>query len=260
MSTASLLLAALLFFPVIAVAEEKKNWPKDPDAQVLEQVESIERVGREIHRRQQMYLRGVEALSPKIGRRKATSAVWILNEVGANSRVAFAREDRSVGMAWVADVELQDDASATVTTKPSRLLTPEESDVLAAIKVAREAGRSGCSKVYDAVVVPIEGGDMDVFVLATSKKKHQVVLGGHARVRVSSNGAAVREIERYSKSCMVMDVGNPEVVSLMTSHIVSDLPAPTHVFASLTQRRPIYIATRSHLWIVERGEVKSVPR
>ena len=63
--------------------------------------------------------------------------------------------------------ELQDDAGATVTTKPSRLLTPEESEVLVAIKVAREAGRSGCSKVYDAVVVPIEGGDMDVTAFFT---------------------------------------------------------------------------------------------
>ena len=46
------------------------------------------------------------------------------------------------------------------------------------------------------------------------------------------------------------DSGKP-VAALMVSHVVTDFPLETHVFASLLHHKTIYVATRRGVWRID---------
>jgi hypothetical protein len=125
-------------------------------------------------------------------------------------------------------------------------------------QTALRSANNPCNGALNTATLPAEGGAWDIYVLAASNQTHIVPMGGHSRVRVSADGSTVVAIEPYSKTCMNMDDSGPNTIMLMASHIVSDLPAPTHVFLSLTFPTPMILATKTHLWRVANGSIVAV--
>lgn len=92
-----------------------------------------------------------------------------------------------------------------------------------------------------------------VYLLAGTKKNNTVVFGKHFRVHVSSDGT-VREVVPLSKSILELSTAAPggeKLEALIVSHIVTDYPLETHVFASLSAKLPVYVATARGDWVVE---------
>jgi hypothetical protein len=76
-------------------------------------------------------------------------------------------------------------------------------------------------------------------------------------VTVSGDGK-VREVRPLSKSILELstkapDGGKPE--ALVVSHIVTDYPLETHVFASLSANLPVYVATDRGDWLVDGDKI-----
>ena len=85
-----------------------------------------------------------------------------------------------------------------------------------------------------------------VYLLAGTKKDNTVVFGKHFRVRVSNDGA-VRNVMPLSKSILELPTsqGGGKTEALIVSHLVTEYPLETHVFASLSARLTVYVATRA---------------
>jgi hypothetical protein len=101
-----------------------------------------------------------------------------------------------------------------------------------------------------------------VYLIASTKKLDVAVLGRHHRVLVSGDGKRVLHDEPLSKGILELPMagGNlppgARAVSLVVSHILSDAPIETHVFASLRYGIAIDVVTKAGSWRVERGKVE----
>lgn len=97
-----------------------------------------------------------------------------------------------------------------------------------------------------------------VYLLAGTTKPNVAVLGKHYRAVVSEDGARLAQLTPLSKGILELPTEDPSggrVVGLTVTHIVTDSPLETHVFASLLAKLPIYVVTRRGLWRVEADRI-----
>lgn len=95
-----------------------------------------------------------------------------------------------------------------------------------------------------------------VYLLAGTTRSDVFVLGQHHRVLVGEDGQ-VQKVEPLSKTIIEIPRGPPgqEAVAVVVTHIVSDYPTETHVFAALLYRQPVYVGTRTGKWRVTGKEI-----
>ncbi len=125
----------------------------------------------------------------------------------------------------------------------------------AAIDAARPFAQPINPAVLPAELMKASG--VLVYLLAGTKKSNTVVFGKHFRVRVSTDGT-VGEVLPLSKSILELSTeapGGGKTEALMVSHIVTDYPLETHVFASLSAKLPVYVATARGDWVVEGAKI-----
>ena len=95
-----------------------------------------------------------------------------------------------------------------------------------------------------------------VYLLAGTNRPGIFVLGQHHRVLVGEDGH-VQKVEPLSKS--IIEIPGPppgtKTAGLVLSHLVSDYPLETHVFAALLYRQELYIVTRTGRWRVTGKEI-----
>jgi hypothetical protein len=107
------------------------------------------------------------------------------------------------------------------------------------------------------VVLPgraIGESGMLVYLIAGTKQPKVAVLGKHYRVLVSEDGRTVKRTEPLSKTVFELPYGaspGSTTAALAITHLVTDYPLETHVFASLLYRLPIHVATARGLWRVD---------
>jgi hypothetical protein len=93
-----------------------------------------------------------------------------------------------------------------------------------------------------------------VELLAGTNKPDIVVFGKHYRVLVSEDGRQVRQIMPLSKGILELNK-DKNTVALFVTHIVTDYPMETHVFASMLHNIDIYVVTQRGTWLVRKDSV-----
>jgi hypothetical protein len=111
-----------------------------------------------------------------------------------------------------------------------------------------------CAASYNTVVLPraersADGVDVDVYMMPAMATMDEVPLGGHFRFGVDTEAGVIREIGRFTNSCITMPK-EPNAAALVISQNVGETPTEVHVFESLTARIPIFVASRSGIWEV----------
>ena len=93
-----------------------------------------------------------------------------------------------------------------------------------------------------------------------------MLVGGHSRVTVDATGTKVQKIEAFSKSCLTLDK-TPDnlpkgatVEALFATHIVDEIPAPTHVYLSMLHKIALYVGTAHALWVVNGPQIHLAER
>jgi hypothetical protein len=86
-----------------------------------------------------------------------------------------------------------------------------------------------------------------VYLLAATTDPREILLGGHSRCHVSEDGETVLAVEPLSMTILRMPIDS-QVEGV--THMLTDWPLETHVFASLLYRRTLPIITRVGLWEV----------
>lgn len=107
------------------------------------------------------------------------------------------------------------------------------------------------------VVLPAEAvGQKGVLVelLAGTNKPDIVVLGKHYRVIVSEDGRQVQQVMPLSKTMLELKKDN-NTVALFVTHLVTDYPLETHVFASMLNNIDICVGTQRGIWLVKKDAI-----
>lgn len=115
----------------------------------------------------------------------------------------------------------------------------------AALDAARPFAQPINPAVLPAEIMKTSG--VLVYLLAGTTKNNTVVFGKHFRVRVSTDGT-VREVLPLSKSILELSTEVPG--GGKTEALVE-----THVFASLSAKLPVYVATARGDWVVEGAKI-----
>lgn len=235
------------------------NWnPQPASPEELQAIAAITKTGRAIHRMDQFVWHAADALAVAAPDRLVPpGSGYAVTELDGVVRVSFLGEEHG-RLHVIADVDMSH-SSPTVTLDPAREPDDGERRQMRASATALAAAPNVCEGLRNTVVLPVDGGAMDVYVLAASKDPAIVPLGGHARVRVSADGTGVLAFEPYSKACLDFDTDRQpskgRLDTLMATLVLSDLPAPTHVYTSLTYPWPILLASKTHLWKVADGRI-----
>jgi uncharacterized protein YegJ (DUF2314 family) len=121
-----------------------------------------------------------------------------------------------------------------------------ESDVAA----ARAKITDFCDSNYTSVAVKHDS-ESSIYFIRRSEKAGDLVIGRHYKV----TGDAVVP---SSVGCMIMAAGPANTVGFAVTHLLGPTPTEFHVFLSLQQDRPIYVATKTAMWSVDHGSIRYV--
>lgn len=98
-----------------------------------------------------------------------------------------------------------------------------------------------------------------VYLLAGTTRPDVVVLGKHYRVLVDEKGK-VQEVFAMSKSVLELESKPPDegtkTAGLCITHLVTDWPMETHVFASLLHKIPLFVLTARGIWKVDGANIR----
>src|SRR5712664_1004201 len=95
-------------------------------------------------------------------------------------------------------------------------------------------------------------------LLAGTKKPKTVVFGKHIRVIVSPDGMRVKSVTPLSETELELSAQsvNGTPAALTVTHLVTDYPLETHVFASMSSRLPLYVGTSRGTWLVDYDSIQ----
>jgi hypothetical protein len=187
---------------------------------------------------------------------------WIVVDQGQDQVVRFIRLDGET-LRPAYDIPVHDGVAGAVVPVSEGELSPAETAAFRARQTAIEnIGRLRCSRNLNTVV--LDDPDSDgwlVWLLTATTDANIVPLGGHYRFRISADGSTVVRRDMLSNSCINLPKqqgqnGQPE--ALMITQIVSNGPVETHVFLSLQNRLPIYVAAGGSIYAVTGADIRKV--
>ncbi|MFO0659659.1 MAG: hypothetical protein U0165_07500 [Polyangiaceae bacterium] len=181
-------------------------------------------------------------------------AGWIIEEKGQGAIVHFYSPDDTP--ASVVRVVFPGQTESQGRLEDGALpLSPTMLEAVRAREVAQVTKFPQMTDAYNTVVLP--GSVMGkegwlVYMLAASKRQGEVIIGGHTRMHISSEGK-VLQVTPLSRSILRMFPGrdlpkDAQSAGLFVTHIVSPLPVETYVYTSKTYKTDILIMTESGMW------------
>jgi hypothetical protein len=108
----------------------------------------------------------------------------------------------------LADVAVASSGDTSVALRPSRALGDDERAMFRARQTALASAGKACAAGYNTALLAVPGDGWDVYALAATPEPRRMVVGGHARLRVSADGAKVVERESWSSGCEVVPLSD----------------------------------------------------
>jgi hypothetical protein len=231
-------------------------------------IERAERLGRQIYLYDKASAIGTDALLEKM---KSLDGLHLggylpLLEEGRGARPAFVvlffTDAPEPQIAYRIRVPMEAGAKPTVE-KLDPPIAPSAGE--RAFMRARQTAIAALPKVVQPInplVFPGEAMEEDgilVYLLAGTTRPQIAVLGRHHRVFVSPDGRTVRRFEPLSKSILEIPLlprdAPDQTAGVVVTHLLTNAPIETHVFASLLYRTPIFVVTARGQWQVADGRI-----
>lgn len=260
------LMIGLLSEVPVAQAQERPAAPAPtPIAEWSQQ--KISRMGRAIYRQDVAAGVATDALLAHLGDtpRPEGFAGWIVVEDGDKQLVRFIRNiDGQAHAAF--DVEVRDGRAGEVRLADGLLPDAQQAIFRERQTATANIGRLRCSPRLNFVALPDPDSDNILVWLLTSTTDSNIVpMGGHYRFTISPDGGNVISRDMLSNSCLNMPRGPASSsqgtpVGLAVTQIVSRGPVETHVFLSLQNRMPIYVAAGERIFEVNGDRILQVRR
>lgn len=259
-----LLLVSL--FAILSLAPAAHAADDAPPAQVeawpLQQTGAV---GSSIFLQDRAAARATDALLARFGGKPPEGLIgWIVVENGEDQLVRFLVGD-PVAPRPGYDILVDKNGRAGAVIEATDAALPDDQAVryFARNTAASGIGQLRCAARYNAVVLDDPNSDgWLVWLLASTTDANKVPMGGHYRFHVSADGRTLEKREQLSNSCLDLDRRqsgqNGQPVGLMTNVIVAPQPLEVHVFLSLLNRLPIYVAAGDKLWSVQGALIREV--
>lgn len=144
------------------------------------------------------------------------------------------------------------------------VFSPVQGELIAARELALSQPFDACSDRYNTVTIPLENGDIYVYLLAATLDPDVAPFGGHYRFRITPGDQSVSGFARFTRGCINLPRSskgpNPdtEVVGRLISHLVTPFPSEIHVWWSFQLPVPLFVFTTENnlIWAVENGEIR----
>lgn len=218
-------------------------------------------LGKELYSFDTAAERGTDALAAKIG--EPGSEKW--NELGGYLpvhegdawTVLFLTREKTPRIRY----RIQVSTDRKTPSQVEALQPPKDLPAATALMFrARQAAIAAIGKAeqpLNPVVLPaqvIGARGIVVYLLAGTNRNDVVVLGRHYRVLVAEDGKTVRKVEPLSKT--IIEISKSDIpkggraAAITVTHVVTDWPLETHVFASLLHKLPVVVGTARGIWQV----------
>ncbi len=228
-------------------------------------IATIEQLGRAMYQLDQDAWKGTDILVAAHPHEELTAQKlrgWIVVSRGDADVVRFVHEGPN-GPELFYDVTFPKGGQPVLTVPADRTLAGEERAMYDARTLALRNADLKCSDTYNTVVVkdPERDGWL-VWVMAATKDRDAVVLGGHTRFTISADGSAIRQKDVLSHTCQRYSRAkgpNGENAEIISTQVVSQVPVETFVFASLSYKITIRVGTNDgKAWKIEGGNLTNI--
>lgn len=177
---------------------------------------------------------------------------WIVHLDKPKTPTVSFYQDLEGKLHVIADVVFdQNFQNPTLQLTPDRNISLQEQSMVTALTTVRASIKEACSPTVNSVVLPMENG-WQVYILTSTKEPGVIPVGGHKQYITSADGKVILSDEAYSKSCIKLKAP-ADSKGVMLTHIVSDFPAPTHVFHNLQTGLTFYVKTERGIWKIHEG-------
>jgi len=169
--------------------------------------------------------------------------------------VTFFTEDEPPRIAF--EMRFTKDSKPTFDAfDPPKAASAKFVDLVHARQVAIEALPSSSQPINPVLIPGAARGEKGllVYLLAGTAKPNVAVLGQHFLALVPYGATDVSYMKPLSKSAIEIPTLSPDgekAAALTVTHIVTDYPLETHVFASMVADVPIVVVTNRGEWLVD---------
>ena len=235
------------------------------------EVETLAKLGCDIYRQDKYAWIATDVMFECVGKERMRAEGvqgWVVDESNAIALVRFLRKNGEE-MESAYDVRCPKDKKPYLEVPRERSLTPFQRLRYLAFCSAHQGMMKGhyplckVNSSYNKVVLddPTGKGFL-VYFLRPKENKDEVPIGGNYRVSIDSDGKTVTQVDRLSASCLTLNLpqgnlrGGKKPDYMMTTHLVSNTPLETHVFASLQEGLPLYVGTPDgRIWVTDKGKI-----
>jgi hypothetical protein len=174
---------------------------------------------------------------------------------------AFASEIREFDLKTIE--KLGNELTRVSQTRDRGATTPERKRAQETAKAALKGGLFNIR--YDYVVLDDPDGDgFLVYALGKGTKRGDVVIHGHFRVTVSTNGQRAERVDQLSRAVLIENkyfetpIPGYHRSEFVTSRVIATLPVETLVYASNLMNLPFAVATppKGQIWSIDNGKIK----
>ena len=240
-------------------APERSDPPLGPPAPIRAfDIATIEALAQQMYAQDRFAATASDVLLAKVSEKMAAREGvkhWITGTRDGHHLVRFIRiGDRGPEVGY--DVAFAGLADPTVSVPADRSLTPDELSQYHARMIALENLGGRCSDSYNTIA--LRDPDADgwlVWALAASLDPKAILIGGHYRFTITTDGKAIRSRDALSTTCLRFEKRSESAGDFM-SHVISLTPVETHAFASLTHGKTFHVGTNDgRAWRVDAGRI-----
>jgi len=196
----------------------------------------------------------VQALKPPEG----TVRRYIARKTGGHWVVVFGRFSEPVDsflIVYEATQESSPEQFAVKTYDPPQTDTGFFYAAAKAIDTSLKSTQLE-KRPYNTYVLPLDSGQMYVYILPAQTVNDVYPLGGDVRYVISPDGSTIIETRQLHKSILEVrrsEPGGKKVAAGFHTHVLTDVPEDTDVFHVLRQKPPVpeYVGTKSGIYIVQ---------
>lgn len=151
--------------------------------------------------------------------------------------------------------------AGVVNRKPAPLDTIE-AGAARARSLAMASGFAPCTKRYNPIVLPGDGGpdQWTVYLIPAMVDANIVPFGGAYRLEIADDRIVSQR--PYTRTCVEArrNASDSAAKALWMTHVLDPLPTELHVFWSITTRLPMRVETSAGSWEIRSGHPRLLER
>lgn len=228
-------------------------------------IPTIERLGREMYERDQLAWKATDILFTRHKKEELAAQKqrgWIVDSYPDHAVVRFIRET-DLGPMLSYDVTFTAGQVLNYSEPQAALLSGEElAQYNARMTALKNVDRMCTENLNTIVLKDPKGDDWLVWAMAATTDPKLIVVGGHYRFSISSDGKTILQKDALSRNCQnfTREKGTDgEQVQLVMTQVVSNIPVETYVFDTLSYGQALRVGTPDgKVWKIDDGKIVNI--